>query len=192
MISPSISVLTICGIAEIPSHGPRAVSHVLSVIDPDRPELTEFSSFGEHHRTTLRFHDIINPQAGLIMPERAHMESILDFGTSLANDAEPGTQGHLLVHCHMGVSRSTAAMVTLMLQAREDASEEALFEELRVIRPQAWPNSVMIGMADEMLGRDGRLVEALRGHYAHQIRAQPELPKWMSSMGRGREVEMAR
>ena len=192
MITPAISVLTICGIAEIPSHGPRAVSHVLSVIDPDRPELTEFSSFGEHHRTTLRFHDIIDPQAGLVMPERAHMESILDFGSSLANDAEPGAQGHLLVHCHMGVSRSTAAMVTLMLQAREDASEEALFEELRAIRPQAWPNSVMIGMADDMLGRSGRLVEALRGHYAHQIKVQPELPKWMASMGRGREVAMAR
>lgn len=192
MISPAMSVLTICGIDEIPSHGTRAVSHVLSVIDPDRPDLTEFAGYGDHHRTTLRFHDIIDPLPGLTMPTRAHMETILDFGTNLAAGRDAGAQGHLLVHCHMGVSRSTAAMMTLMLQAQPEAAEDQLFQQLRAIRPQAWPNSVMIAMADDMLGRSGHLTEALRAHYAHQIIAQPEYPGWMTSMGRGREVDMAR
>ncbi len=191
MLPVSISVLTICGIDELPSHGSRSVSHVLSVLDPERPDITAFADYGAHHRTTLRFHDIIDPLPGQIMPSREHMEAILDFGTSLGDSRAQRTEGHLLVHCHMGISRSTAAMVTLMTQAEPEVDDEEIFTRLRGIRRQAWPNSVMIAMADEMLGRNGRMVEALRRHYGHQIVAQPKYPEWMTELGRGREVAMA-
>src|SRR5690606_16879629 len=120
MIPASISLLTICGIDELPDHGKRSVTHVLSVIDPDRADLTEFSDYGEHHRTTLRFHDIIDPLPGMIPPVREHMEAILDFGTGLRDSRGERTEGHLLVHCHMGISRSTAAMITLMAQTEPE------------------------------------------------------------------------
>jgi predicted protein tyrosine phosphatase len=129
MIPASISVLTICGIDEIPSHGSRAVSHVLSVLDPERPEVTEFGGFGEHHRTTLRFHDIIDPLPGRVMPMREHMDAILAFGESLKTSRDERTEGHLLVHCHMGISRSTAAMLTLMADFERSGR---LTEQLRL------------------------------------------------------------
>ena len=191
MIPASISVLTICGIDEIPSHGSRAVSHVLSVLDPERPEVTEFGGFGEHHRTTLRFHDIIDPLPGRVMPMREHMDAILAFGESLKTSRDERTEGHLLVHCHMGISRSTAAMLTLMADIEPDLAADKLFARLREIRPQAWPNSVMVAMADEMLGRGGRLTEQLRLHYGHQLKAQPKYNIWMKDLGRSREIEMA-
>jgi len=191
MIPASISILTICGIDELPAPGSRSVSHVLSVLDPGRAEIDAFAAYGDHHRTTLRFHDIIDPAAGMIMPAREHVEAILDFGTGLLGWRGDGPAGHLLVHCHMGISRSTAAMLTLMAQTEPDAEEDVLFARLREIRSQAWPNSVMVGMADEMLGRDGRLVAALRRHYGHQVQARPEFAEWIKSIGRAREVEMA-
>ena len=191
MLPASISVLTICGIEELPLHGSRSVSHVLSVIDPERADLTEFTGYGDHRRTTLRFHDIIDPEAGRIMPSRDHMDAILSFGEELVDSREGREDGHLLIHCHMGISRSTAAMLTLMAQIEPKRSEEALFERLREVRPQAWPNSVMVAMADEMLGRGGRLVEALRLHYGIQRKAQPQYNHWMVELGRGRELEMA-
>lgn len=191
MIPASISILTICGIDELPAQGSRSVSHVLSVLDPGRAEIDAFADYGDHHRTTLRFHDIIDPAAGMIMPAREHMDAILDFGAGLRGWRDDGPTGHLLVHCHMGISRSTAAMLTLMAQTEPDAEEDVLFARLREIRSQAWPNSVMVGMADEMLGRDGRLVAALRRHYAHQTRARPEFAEWIKSIGRAREVAMA-
>jgi hypothetical protein len=64
----SISTLTICGIEELPGNSAREVTHVLSVIDPDRAEIDAFGTYGEHHRVTLRFHDIIDPLPGQIMP----------------------------------------------------------------------------------------------------------------------------
>ena len=191
MIPPSISILTVCGIEELPSHGARSVSHVLSVLDPDWPDIAAFADYGDHHRTTLRFHDIINPTEGKVMPTREHVGQILDFGTSLRDAQAQGEQGHLLVHCHMGISRSTAAMLTLMTQAAPETGDDELFERLRGIRPQAWPNSVMVAFADDMLGREGRMVAALRDHYRRQIERQPKFVEWMTALDRSRELDMA-
>lgn len=187
----AISTLTICGIDELPDNSAREVTHVLSVLDPDRPEIEAFGSYGAHHRVTLRFHDIIDPRPGQVMPAPEHVGEILRFGAGLRETATGRASGHLLVHCHMGISRSTAAMLALMAQADPDEHEDGLFARLREIRPQAWPNSVMVGFADEQLGRKGRLTEALRRHYARQLEVQPKYRTWMSELGRGREVELA-
>lgn len=187
----AISTLTVCGIDELDALSTRQVSHVLSVLDPGWPELAAFGGYGEHRRVTLRFHDIIDAARGKIMPEPDHVAQILAFGTSLQDGAGERREGHLLVHCHMGISRSTAAMLTLLAQVYPDESEEALFGRLREVRPQAWPNSVMVAFADEQLGRGGRLTQALRHHYGHQLKAQPKYTDWMTRLGRGRELEMA-
>jgi len=187
----SISTLTICGIAELPGNSAREVSHVLSVLDPDWPEIEAFGTYGEHERVTLRFHDVIDPAPDRIMPAPEHVASILSFGEGLRVSAAGRKAGHLLVHCHMGISRSTAAMLALMAQADPHEDADALFTRLREIRPQAWPNSVMVGFADEQLGRGGRLTEALGRHYGHQIGVQPKYRTWMNDLGRKRELEMA-
>ena len=189
----SISVLTICGIEELPKHEARRVTHVLSLIDPGWPEIAAFEAYDDHHRVILHCHDIIDPQPGKTMPSREDVAAVLTFGEDLAASASDrgGEEGHLLVHCHMGVSRSTASMLTLLAQVHPDETEDRLFERLRDIRPQAWPNSVMVGYADDLLGRDGRLVAALKRHYAHQIERDPALAQWMIDLGRRREVEMA-
>ena len=187
----SISMLTICGISELPDQRARSVTHVLSILDPDHPDPEAFSAYDPHHRTVLRFHDAINPGPGVILPEPDDVEAILRFGDDLAHSRQERAQGHLLVHCHMGVSRSTAAMLTLMAQVHPRDPEEGLFERLAEIGPQAWPNSRMVGFADELLARDGRLVYALRRHYGRQIRRFPHFVGLMQDLGRGREVEMA-
>lgn len=188
MLAPE---LTICGIEELPAQSSRQVTHVLSIIDPDRAELTAFSTYGDHVRTTLRFHDIISPVPGQIMPTPEHVEEILNFGQSFHDRKDLGVPSHILVHCHMGVSRSTAAMMTLMAQANPNASAETLFERLAIIRPQAWPNSQMIAFADEQLGRKGDLSRELARHYGRQLKSKPEYGDWMTSLGRKAEVDMA-
>lgn len=187
-----ISTLTICGIDELPDQRARGVSHVLSIVDPDWPELEAFQSYGVHDRTILQFHDIIDPAPDRILPQQQHMTEILGFGSRLLQSAKDRVEGHLLVHCHMGVSRSTAAMLTLMAQASPDEAEERLFERLRAIRPQAWPNSLMVGYADEQLDRKGRLVAELHRHYAVQLKRDTMFEELMTRIGRTRELEMGR
>jgi predicted protein tyrosine phosphatase len=188
----AITLLTICGVDELPAHTGRRVSHVLSLLDPDWPEIGAFASYGNHSRTILRFHDIIDAEPGKTPPQPADVAEILHFGAKLAASRLARDDGHLLVHCHMGISRSTAAMMTLLAQTYPSEMEDRLFDRLREIRPQAWPNSRMIAFADELLGRQGRLLDALRRHYGRQLRQQPRFTEWMTKLGRKRELEMAR
>lgn len=178
--------LTVCGLGELAGHRTGAVTHVLSILDPGFPEPEVFQEYDPHHRLTLRFHDIIGPWPGWQAPEPHDVEDLIAFGGEL--DAAGGTLQHLLVHCHAGISRSTAALATLLTRHTPVGEEAGIFARLREIRPQAWPNSRMVGFADELLGRDGRLVAALREHYRLQA---PELPDFLDELRRaGRNAEI--
>jgi len=189
---PPTSLLTICGLEELGHHSGRGVTHVLSILDPDWAEPADFGAYDPHHRTTLRFHDAIEPGPGLMLPQPDDVRSILDFGRSLTRDAANHEKAHLLVHCHMGISRSTAAMAILMAQSDPGHTEERIFSQLVGLRPQAWPNSLMVEFADDLLNREGRLMTALASLYARQLAKRPETEHFMRTHGRGREVEMAR
>ena len=186
-----ISLLTVCGLEELESHSARRVTHVLSILDPGWPEPEAFRAYDPHHRTRLDFHDAVEPGPGLILPAPEHVEAVLELGHALANGAGEPDRAHLLVHCHMGISRSTAAMATLLAQRHPDEDEDRIFARLLEIRPQAWPNSRMIGFADELLGRGGRLTAALGRLYARHLALYPGTGDFMQANGRAREVEMA-
>jgi predicted protein tyrosine phosphatase len=182
----ALSTLTVCGLDELDGHCARDVTHVLSLLDPGTPEPTAFSTYDPHVRATLFFHDAIEPAPGLVLPAMSDVETILAF----ARDA--GDVRHLLIHCHLGVSRSTAAMLMILAQAFPDVTEGALVDRLMEIRPQAWPNSRMIGFADERLGREGRLKAAVRRIYAQHLMGRPDLAETFRNLGRSYEVELGR
>ncbi|MCC7347416.1 MAG: protein-tyrosine-phosphatase [Variibacter sp.] len=188
----SLSLLTICGLEELTHHGSRGVTHVLSILDPDHSEADWFRSYHPHRRVTLRFHDVIEPTPGQMLPGPEHVAAILDFGRDLASSAQERETGHLLVHCHAGISRSTAAMAILMAQTFPDLDEDRLFADLVAIRTKAWPNSRMIAFADEALGRGGRLSAAAGRLYGRQLQVFPHIETFMRQNGRTREIEMAR
>jgi predicted protein tyrosine phosphatase len=188
--SPAPRGLSICGLTELGAFRDAAVTHVLSILDPGFPEPADFAEYGPHKRLTLRFDDVIDPRSGLIPPEPHHIQALLEFGKGLAAAIDDPLR-HLLVHCHAGISRSTASMTILLAEARPDTNEDSLFAHIRAIRPQAWPNSRMIGMADELLGREGRLTAALRRHYSEQITRRPDIAEMIERVGRKQEVLMA-
>lgn len=175
--------LTICGLAELCHHGAAGVTDVLTILDPDWPEPEEFAAWPAHRRTTLRFHDIIAEHDGMEPPLETHVRTILEWGR--ASDQWP--VGHLLVHCHMGISRSTAAAAMLMAQ-RNPGRETEVFAEIRSLRPSAWPNSRMLAMADRQLGSQGRLVEAMRHHHACVARAFPQFAAQLRDGERAAEL----
>ena len=191
IVSPSTVLTTICGLDELGRHSVGGVTHVLSISDSDSPEPSIFETFQPHCRTTLRFHDDIDPGPKLILPKIEHIWTILAFGRSVAVEAAEQGERHVLVHCHMGISRSTAAMVTLLAVFHPGEDEDRIFAHLLKIRPEAWPNSLMIGFADDLLRRRGRLMAALGRLYAVQLINRPEMGPYLRKHGRGREVDMA-
>jgi predicted protein tyrosine phosphatase len=179
--------ITVCGIAELGGHSAVGVTHVLSILDPGFPDPDAFGAFGEHERLDLRFHDIVDERPGMRLAEREDVEALLRFGRDLMR--EP--RAHLLVHCHMGVSRSTAAMTLILAQARPDRPAQDALAEVRRIRRQIWPNLRVIELGDEILGRKGELVTAAVERYRHVAERRPDIAKMMIEFGREREVKAA-
>lgn len=178
---------TICGLDELDALGRAEVTHLLSILDPDHPEPAAFNAAPPQRRLTLRFHDIILPLPGMVMPTRDDMAALLEFGRALPASGP----AHLLIHCHMGMSRSTAAMVAVIAQAHPDAGEDEVVGQVESARAKAWPNSLMIRHADRMLGRDGRLVAAVGRLYRRQLKRHPQFAEPLRQGGRLCEVEMA-
>jgi len=182
--------ISVCGIEELTGHCEVGVSHVLSILDPDWPVPEAFGAFGEHSRLELRFHDVIDAQeTGTVAPQPDHVADILSFGRRLLT--ERGQNPHLLVHCHAGVSRSTAAMTLILAQALPEASAIRIFGEVLRIRPQAWPNLRILEFGDAMLDRRGELIAAAADVYQMQLDNRPHLLEQMRSGGRGREILVA-
>ena len=175
-----LSTLTVCGLHELDAHSARDVTHVLSLLDPGTPEPAAFSTYDRHVRTTLYFHDAIEPGPDVVLPEMSDVETILAFAR------EASDMRRLLVHCHMGISRSSAAMLMILAQAFPDVPELDLAARLTEIRPQAWPNSRMIRLADERLGRNGRLTAAASALYARRLARQPVIAEAMVKLDRAR------
>lgn len=180
--------VTICGIDELPLHGAAGVTHVLSILDPDWPEPEAFLKFDPHRRLELRFHDIIAPQPHLIFPDPEHVTQLLAFGRDVA---EGGATAHLLVHCHAGVSRSTAATALLFAQADPSRSAGAIFDDVARLRPRAWPNLRLLELGDRALGRGGALAAGVVAQYRRVLAADPDFGQRLREGGRGREVTLA-
>lgn len=182
--------ITVCGIEELAGHGSTGASHVLSILDPDHPVPEAFGAFGEHRKLEVRFHDIIDETPGLLLPQPEHVERILALGRDLL--AEPRATAHLLVHCHAGISRSTASMALILAQALPEQPASAVLALVHDLREKAWPNLRLMEMGDAMLGRGGMLVEATHVLHRLQIEQRPHIAEFMEGVGRGREVAAAR
>ncbi len=181
--------ITVCGLEELAGHADREVSHVLSILDPDQPEPEAFGAYGEHARLELKFHDIIEETAGFEAPQPGHVEKMLEFGQDLLRD--PESVRHLLVHCHAGISRSTAAMTLLLAQAQPTLGADEVLAQVVHIREKAWPNLRILTFGEELLGRRGEFTSAAGAVYRLQLERRPEIKSFFIDSGRAREIAAA-
>ena len=132
----------------IRTHGP---SHLVSLLDPetmiDTPE-----GFDPARHLRIGVNDIAEPIDDLIPPTAAHVGELVDFIRGWDQQAP------LLVHCWAGISRSTAAAFIALCMLNEDRPEERLARRIRDRAPHAHPNRLMVALADNVLGREGRMV----------------------------------
>ncbi|HEV7367722.1 protein-tyrosine-phosphatase [Arenibaculum sp.] len=175
--------ITICGLDELCEHGSSGITHVISILDPAHPDPEDFSGYPAHDRVVWRFDDVVEQVEDAVVPGAEQVAAVLETGKRLL--AEP--VGRLLIHCHAGVSRSTATAAILMAQ-NAPGREEEVFAEIARIRPRSWPNSRMVRFADEMLGRGGALSAALKAHHQRIAERHPDLARAIARYGRAHEV----
>jgi predicted protein tyrosine phosphatase len=128
-------------------------SHVLTLINAGTP-VTRPASVPEDKHLFISMSDIIEPLDGHILPAEAHVRSLLSF-VKAWDRARP-----MVVHCYAGVSRSTAAALITAAALNPDRPEAEIASAIRARSPTATPNLRLIGVADLLLGRNGRLFDA--------------------------------
>lgn len=184
--SPTVIV---CGIYDLDVYSGHSFTHVVSMLDPRWPVPWQLQAFGAHHHLILSFHDVITPIKGRVCPEPDDVEKLLQFGASLNWRGTDASE--LLVHCEAGTSRSTAALTVLFAQANPEQSATSILRSVLRVRPGAWPNSRVVSIGDDLLGRKGQLALALGGLYRLQLTERPYLRRLMIEHGRVHEVELA-
>lgn len=137
----------------IEQHGVR---HVVTLLAPGTAHEPPQGIAAERH-LKLYFHDIVQEMDGHTPPSAADAERLISFFRSW-DPQEP-----MLIHCWAGISRSTAAAYMALCMFRPDADEADLAQELRAASPSATPNRLIIALADDLLGRQGRMVRAIAG-----------------------------
>lgn len=125
---------------------------IVSLIAAGTP-VTRPPSIAPEDHLTLYFHDLVEPLEGHVPPSESHIGDALAFAAA--------DEGPIVVHCYAGVSRSTA-MAYAIACAREPGRDEAeIARALRQASPTATPNRLIVRLADEALGRQGRMARAI-------------------------------
>jgi predicted protein tyrosine phosphatase len=117
-------------------------------------ELPTPSGVDPAHHLRLTMNDIDRPAEGLIAPEPGHIHQLVAFLQAWDR------QSPLLVHCHAGISRSPAAAFIALCSLNPSLDEVELAQRLRASSPAAKPNRLLVRLADEILGRQGRMIAA--------------------------------
>jgi predicted protein tyrosine phosphatase len=101
-----------------------------------------------------------------VLPCETHVADLVRFAR------EWDRQAPLLIHCWAGISRSTAAAFISLCALNPEGTELELARRLRRASPTAYPNRLLVALADEALSRDGRMIAALedigRGRVAEE------------------------
>jgi len=145
----------VCPLSALPDVvGRHQASHLLTclqdavLVETPRPILPD-----RHLR--LHIHDISDPLPGCIAPDAQHVERLIEFALHW------GGRGPMVVHCWAGISRSTAAAFAALCAINPGVAEALIARRLREASPTAYPNRLMIRLADVALGRGGRMVQAI-------------------------------
>jgi predicted protein tyrosine phosphatase len=108
-------------------------------------------------------------------PQHDHVAEILGFIDRMLTAGRPV---RFYVHCHAGVSRSTATAYLALACRHGAGNEEAAFAALLGLTEKPWPNHSIVAHADALLGRRGRLLaplDAYRQSYPRRIEAYRRL-----------------
>lgn len=131
-------------------------SHLVTLINADTLVERPASILPERH-LFLGFNDILEPMEGMTPPAAEHVEQLLDFLEGWKAEKP------IVVHCFAGISRSTAAAFITVCALRPERDEAEIAALIRAGSASATPNLRLVRFADELLGRRGRMVQAIEG-----------------------------
>jgi predicted protein tyrosine phosphatase len=161
--------LHVCSLARLhDTVSSTGASHVVTLINQGTPVECP-TCIGQGRHLFIGVSDIVEPLDGHILPAEEHVEALLSFVHGWERESP------LLFHCFAGISRSTAAAYIAACSLAPEREEAEIAQALRDASPTATPNARLVAVADDMLGRRGRMVDAVRriGRGAEAFEGEP-------------------
>jgi len=103
----------------------------------------------------LSVDDIVDHADGYTVPAEEHVGRLIDFARAWDRTTP------MVVHCFAGISRSTGAAFTAACALNPKRDEAEIARAIRSASPTAQPNARIVGIADGLLNRNGRMVRAV-------------------------------
>jgi predicted protein tyrosine phosphatase len=113
-------------------------------------------SIAEANHLLLDMDDIVTVVDGYAPPNEEHVGKLIDFVTAWDRSAP------IVVHCYAGISRSTAGAFITACALNPTRDEASIARAIRSFSPTAQPNIRLVSLADDLLGRKGRMTNAVR------------------------------
>ena len=129
-------------------------SHILTVMGNVAKVVRPISVLDENH-LMISMDDINEPADGFVAPSGDHVEQVLAFVRKWDRAAP------LVIHCYAGISRSTASAFMTACALNPHRDEISIAQQIRAASPTAYPNRLIVTLADRALGRQGRMIRAL-------------------------------
>src|SRR5258706_10224391 len=109
----------------------------------------------ETNHLILGMDDISTPMDGYIHPAEEHVHDLITFVQRWDRRAP------LVMHCYAGISRSTAGAFISACALNPGRDEAGIARTIRGASKTAMPNLMLVGHADRILGRNGRMIDAV-------------------------------
>lgn len=177
--------ISVCGLAEINKFAADKVTHMLSIDNPSTPTKTPEWFHGTHWHIVFQDVETANEakEFKAVAPTIQDVKQIIDYGR-ICLEKSKRQAVHILVHCMVGASRSTAAAFAILCLIHGKDSEPACLKQLLAIRPDAFPNKLVVKYADQLLARNGQMLAALKPLREEFSQAVNE---WSEAMRKKRE-----
>ncbi|HVZ14000.1 MAG TPA: tyrosine phosphatase family protein [Bauldia sp.] len=148
-------VVYVCPLSQIEATvASTRASHLVTLINDDtlvvRPRAID-----EGNHLFLGINDITEAQEGMVLPAEEHVATLIDFVQRWDRQAP------IVIHCYAGISRSTAAAFIALCALQPERDEAEIARTLRSASRSATPNPRLVALADDLLERNGRMVEAI-------------------------------
>ena len=113
------------------------------------------TSVVESNHLILGMDDIMMPMDGYTHPAEEHVHDLIEFVQRWDRRAP------IVMHCYAGISRSTAGAFISACALNPDRDEATIAQAIRGSSKTAAPNIMLVGHADRILGRKGRMIAAV-------------------------------
>ena len=148
-------MIYVCSLAQLHETVEKSGARTLVTVLNEDMAINRPATIRPENHLILGMNDINVQTKGLLLAGEEQIQSFITFVRHWDRSAP------MVIHCWAGISRSTAAAYAAICALSPERDECEIAQALRSASPYATPNVRIISIADQLLHRNGRMLDAI-------------------------------